>query len=269
MSGFVVCRANEILVVSGCFKSEPSIVKDGSTFVLPGLQKVQRLSTSNFNIIVELKNQPTAEKTVSINLKAGAVMKINSKNDEMVQYAVDTFLSKTEDEMKETLKETIEATFGSVIEQMSAEDIMFDKRKFSKLAYDTLSSECVRMGVSVISINVLEVSDDHGYYHNLRIDRIQKARNEQEVLGNHDSFVARFDEKRKELEANKSKTSSPEKKNLHGIELEFSNASKDSGSSKEKETEKRVETTYTFSKTDITGDMYKGYDWSAADHKYV
>ena len=42
--GFITGGPNEAIVVSGCFHSQPLIVVGGWAFVIPCVQKVQRLS---------------------------------------------------------------------------------------------------------------------------------------------------------------------------------------------------------------------------------
>ena len=54
--GFITGGPNEALVVSGCFHSQPLIVVGGWAFVIPCVQKVQRL---NLNIMTLKVASPT------------------------------------------------------------------------------------------------------------------------------------------------------------------------------------------------------------------
>ncbi|KAK6172817.1 hypothetical protein SNE40_016399 [Patella caerulea] len=167
MPGFVRCRENEALVVSGCGLHKPKILCEGGTFVWPGLQKVDRLVTKPFDIKVDLKNQPTQNSTVLVNLKARVQMKIGTQNEELLREAISSFLSKSEEEIQKTLQGTAEGILSTALGSMTAEDLKSKEETFKSTASESLSMECINMGVLVGSISDIEISDDHGFYKNL------------------------------------------------------------------------------------------------------
>jgi flotillin len=50
--GFITCGPNEAIVVSGCLHSQPLTVVGGWAFVIPCVQKVQRISLNIMTIKV-------------------------------------------------------------------------------------------------------------------------------------------------------------------------------------------------------------------------
>ncbi|KAK6195501.1 hypothetical protein SNE40_000917 [Patella caerulea] len=187
MPGIVACHQNEILVVSGCCLHQPKIVKDGVTFVWPALQTVDRLCTDPIVIKVDLKKQPTENTTVLVNLKAQVTLGIAVDHEELLREAISSFLSKSQDQIQKALQGTVEGVLGTVSGSMAPEQLKTKAEAFKRAVFESLCSECIIMGIGVKSISDIEVSDDHGFYKNLKTEEMKSK-----AEGN-DQFELKYD----------------------------------------------------------------------------
>ncbi|BHF79934.1 Flotillin-like protein 1 [Sparganum proliferum] len=160
--GFVTCGPNEAMVVSGCCHRRPYYVTGGRLFVLPFIQRLDRISLNIMTLIIESPRIYT-QKGVPITVTGVAQVKVQGSNAEMLSTACEQFLGKTEEEIQEVAKETLEGHQRAIMGNMTVEEIYKDRKKFSKAVFEVASSDLINMGISVVSYTLKDIKDDQGY----------------------------------------------------------------------------------------------------------
>lgn len=87
-------------------------------------------------------------------------MKIQGANSEMLSAACEQFLGKSEREIQEVAKITLEGHQRAIMGNMTVEEIYKDRKLFSRSVFEVASSDLVNMGISVVSYTLKDVKDD-------------------------------------------------------------------------------------------------------------
>lgn len=162
MPRFVTCGPNEAIIVSGCCHSNPLMVPGGRVFVWPLFHKIQRISLNTMTLNVE-SPKVYSEGGVPVTVKGVAQVKIQGKDLEGLRAAIEMFLDKTEDEIMDIAKATLEGHQRSIIASMEVKNIYKDRKKFSKDVQQSAQTDLIDMGLTLISYTVQDISDDDGY----------------------------------------------------------------------------------------------------------
>ena len=88
--GFITGGPNEAIVVSGCFHSQPLIVVGGWAFVIPCVQKVQRLS---LNVMTLKVSSPKVYTMQGVPLSVTGIAQVRTNITEYVNTLASTDLT--------------------------------------------------------------------------------------------------------------------------------------------------------------------------------
>ncbi|XP_074641764.1 flotillin-1-like isoform X2 [Tubulanus polymorphus] len=168
--GFKTCGPNEAMVISGCCYRRPSIIPGGRAFLWPCIQRLQRISLNTMTLSIESTHVYT-QLGVPVNVMGVAQVKISSTNSEMLHAACQQFLGKSEKEIRQIAKETLEGHQRAIMAHMTVEEIYQDRKKFSQAVFEVASSDLINMGISVVSYTLRDISDSGGYLKALGMSR--------------------------------------------------------------------------------------------------
>lgn len=160
--GFITGGPTEAIVVSGCFHSKPLIVVGGWAFVCPCVQKVQRLPLALMTLVVSTPRIYTVH-GVPLSVTGIAQVKITSNNEEMLRAAVEQFIDKTEKEIQDVARVTLEGHQRAIMGALTVDEIFKDRKKFAEQVFDCASTDLFNMGIQVISYTLREIKDDENY----------------------------------------------------------------------------------------------------------
>lgn len=104
-----------------------------------------------------------SQQGVPISVTGIAQVKIQGGNADMLRAACEQFLGKTEEEIMDVAKQTLEGHQRAIMASMTVEDIYKNRKKFSKKVFEVASSDLVDMGFTVISYTIKDISDEEGY----------------------------------------------------------------------------------------------------------
>lgn len=162
MPRFVTCGPNEAIIVSGCCRSNPTIRAGGRVFVWPLFHRIQRLSLNTMTLNVE-SPKVYSEGGVPVTVKGVAQVKIQGKDLASLRAASEMFLDKSEEEVMEIAKATLDGHQRSMIASMKIEDIYKSRHEFSKNVQQSAQTDLIDMGLTLVSYTVQDISDDEGY----------------------------------------------------------------------------------------------------------
>lgn len=202
--GIKTCGPSEALIVSGVFHGDaPNVVVGGRTLIFPGLQKVQFLPLNTHTLVVESKTVYTSQ-GVPVSVTGIAQVKINGQNDEMLRLAAEQFGSKKEAEIALIMKETFEGHQRAMMGSMTVEQIVRDRKLFASNVYEAASKDVVKLGMTIVSYTIKDVSDDVGYLTALgqsRTAQVQKDARVGEAEARRDTQIAAAEARMQQMEA--------------------------------------------------------------------
>jgi flotillin len=164
---------NEVLVISGGKKrtvADPDGTKrtigyrtcvGGGTFVMPFLETTQTLSLEVFTIAMKTPEVPTAQ-GVPVIAEAVAQVKVTG-DDYSVRQAVEQFLGKGTDAMRDVAGQVLEGHFRAALGTMSIEEICGKRGEFAQRVQSTASRDLGGMGLMLLSFALKDITDTQGY----------------------------------------------------------------------------------------------------------
>ncbi|CAG11686.1 unnamed protein product [Tetraodon nigroviridis] len=176
---------------AGLCRSPPLMIAGGRVFVIPCIQKIQRISLNTLTLNVKSDKVYTRH-GVPISVTGIAQMKIQGQNKQMLAAACQMFMGKSEGEIAHIALETLEGHQRAIIAHLTVEEIYKDRKKFSEQVFQVASSDLVNMGISVVSYTLKDVHDDQDYLHSLgkaRTAQVQKDARIGEAKNKRDAVI--------------------------------------------------------------------------------
>lgn len=189
--GFITGGPTEAIVVSGCFHTKPLIVVGGWAFVCPCVQTVQRLPLALMTLVVASPRVYTVH-GVPLSVTGIAQVKITSNNEEMLRSAVEQFADKTDQEIQDIARATLEGHQRAIMGAMTVDEIFKDRKKFSEQVFDCASTDLFNMGIQVISYTLRDIKDEENYMESMGQARTSEVRRDArigEAECNRDSLI--------------------------------------------------------------------------------
>jgi len=160
------------MIVSG--RGEPKIVVGGRTFVMPVIQRMQRLSLGVMTLTPVTTGVYTKE-GVAVNVDGVAQIKVRH-SDEAIRTAAQQFLGKRLDEIQGVALATIEGHQRAILGTLTVEQIYQDRLAFAEEVTRVASTDMANMGLEIVSFTIKEVGDDRGYLDALGMKRTAEVK---------------------------------------------------------------------------------------------
>lgn len=148
--------------MSGCCRSTPTIRAGGRVFIWPMFHRLQRLSLNTMTIEV---SSPAvhSEGGVPVTVKGVAQVKIQGKDLASLRAASEMFLDKSESEIMDIAKATLDGHQRSMIASKKIESIYTERHEFSRSVQQSAQTDLIDMGLTLVSYTVQDISDSEGY----------------------------------------------------------------------------------------------------------
>ena len=123
-------------------------------------------------------------------------MKITSNNEEMLRSAVEQFVDKTDKEIQEIAKATLEGHQRAIMGALTVDEIFKDRKKFAEQVFDTASTDLFNMGIQVtgdngemilmtqlqvISYTLRDIKDEENYMESMGQARTSEVRRDARI----------------------------------------------------------------------------------------
>lgn len=192
----VLCRPNEIVIISGRQRKGPDgdkigyrIIRGGRGFKWPFIESVSRLSLNSRSIKINL-GKVLCSGMIPVDIEGRANIKLAGRSQEGMENAIERFLGKSEDTIDKTAQQVIEGNLRGILADYSPEKANTQRIEVMKQTAIQAREELKKLGIVLDSFQILSISDDHGH-----LEAIGRKRNA-EVLKE-----ARVAEARAEAEA--------------------------------------------------------------------
>jgi len=182
---------NEVLVVSGRKHryADPDgtrqmrgfrIVKGGGTFVIPVVEKVDKLSLELLTIDVEQQQDVYTSKGVPVRVDGVAQIKVKG-DDISIATAAEQFLSKATEDIKHIANQTLEGHLRAILGTMTVEDIYQNRDAFAAKVQEVAAGDMANMGLSIVSFTIKDIRDSQGYLDALGKPRIAQVKRDAQI----------------------------------------------------------------------------------------
>ena len=174
-----IAGTNEVMIVTGLGKTK--FVTGGGSFVIPLLQKTDRMTLENIQVDFTSRNEIPTKDAIHVLVDAVANMSI-SKTPERMALAASKFPGYSTKQIQDTVIRVLEGNIREIISQTSFEDLIRgDKKAFSELVMENVTPNLADLGIDLTTFNIQNFSDRNGVIQDLGIENIQKIKKEAQI----------------------------------------------------------------------------------------
>lgn len=174
-----VAGTNEVLIVSGMGKVKCKT--GGGTFVIPLLQKTQKMTLENIQVDFTSRNEIPTKDAIHVLVDAVANMAI-SKDPTRQAIAASKFAGYTRKEIQEIVIPVLEGNIREIISQTEFEDLIRgDKKEFAEKIQENVTPNLADLGIDLTTFNIQNFNDKNGVIRDLGIENIEKIKKEASI----------------------------------------------------------------------------------------
>ncbi len=181
-----ICQPNEILIISGRKYKQDSgkevgyrVVFGGRAFILPVVERVEKMDMTTMPIPVEVNNS-YAKGGTPINIQAIATVKISSKPT-IVGNAIERFLGRDRSEIRRVVRETLEGNLRGVVANLTPEQVNEDRLNFAERIAEDVARDLNKLGLHLDTLKVQSVTDNVDYLSSIGRRQIAKIIRDAEI----------------------------------------------------------------------------------------
>ncbi|RZF45842.1 hypothetical protein LSTR_LSTR017590, partial [Laodelphax striatellus] len=152
-------------VVAALKKTRVQYIIGGWAWKWAAAEKIQYISLEIISSPLICENVMTAM-GVSITATGLAHFKVMSSR-EMLPIAAENFLGKSVDEIRFTIKSTLEGHLRAILATLTVEEIHNDRYRFVDRVLEIAEPDVGKMGIEIISFTINELRDDNMYMQSL------------------------------------------------------------------------------------------------------
>ena len=174
-----VAGTNEVLIVSGLGKVKTKT--GGGLFVIPIIQKVQRMTLENIQVDFTSRNEIPTKDAIHILVDAVANMAIST--DPVRQaIAASKFAGYSINQIQEIVIPVLEGNIREIISQTPFEDLIRgDKKEFAERIQENVTPNLADLGIDLTTFNIQNFSDKNGVINDLGIENTEKIKKEASI----------------------------------------------------------------------------------------
>ena len=201
-----VAGTNEVLIVSGMGKVKCKT--GGGTFVIPLLQKTQKMTLENIQVDFTSRNEIPTKDAIHVLVDAVANMAI-SKDPERQAIAASKFAGYTRKEIQEIVIPVLEGNIREIISQTEFEDLIRgDKKEFAEKIQENVTPNLADLGIDLTTFNIQNFNDKNGVIRDLGIENIEKIKKEASIAAARAKAEVAIAQAQADKEANDAKVAS-------------------------------------------------------------
>lgn len=169
-AGYVKAPPDKAFIISGIRKN-PKVLVGKAGIKVPFLERKDELSLQLIQIDVRTSNAvPTAD-YININVDAVVNVKIDN-NEKNIALAAQNFLNRDPDYIAKVAEEVLEGSMREIVGKMTLQDMVSNRQKFADYVREDAAPDLANMGLSIVSFNVQNFTDDQGVIENLGVDNV-------------------------------------------------------------------------------------------------
>ena len=173
-SSYVKAPSNIAYVIAGLSK-QPRILIGKGGFKIPFFERLDKLYLGQ--ITVDIKTDVPVPTSDFINVKVDAVAKVAPTNTpEGIRLAAKNFLNMTASEIARELKDSLQGNMREIIGTVDLKSLNNDRDSFSNNVQDKAQRDMSELGITILSCNIQNVTDEQGLIENMGADNTWKIK---------------------------------------------------------------------------------------------
>lgn len=183
LSRYRKCPSDKVLVVFGKLRKgrdgefrSAKCIHGGGAFVIPVIQDYKYMDLTPISINVPLTNA-LCRQNIRINVPSSFTVGISTEEG-IMQNAAERIARLSSQEIQELAKDIIFGQLRLVIATMTIEEINSDRDKFLAAVSANVESELKKIGLTLINVNVTDITDESGYIEALGKEAAARAIND-------------------------------------------------------------------------------------------
>lgn len=201
-----VAGTNEVLIRSGMGKVKCKT--GGGVFVIPLLQKVQRMTLENIQVDFTSRNEIPTKDAIHVLVDAVANMAI-SKDPERQAIAASKFAGYDIKQIRDIVIPILEGNIREIISQTYFEDLIRgDKKVFAERIQENVTPNLADLGIDLTTFNIQNFNDKNGVIRDLGIENIEKIKKEASIAAAKAKAEVAIAQAQADKEANEAKVAS-------------------------------------------------------------
>ena len=185
-SSLRICKPNEMLIISGRQYQQAGgksvgyrVVFGGRAFVLPIIERVEKMDMTTMPIPVEVSNS-YAKGGTPLNIQAIANVKV-SNQPSIAGNAIERFLGRNQSEIRRVVRETLEGNLRGVVALLTPEQVNEDRLNFAERIANDVDRDLNKLGLQLDTLKIQSVTDDVGYLSSIGRRQIAKIVKDAEI----------------------------------------------------------------------------------------
>lgn len=176
VAGFVSASPGEIKVISG--PRGQRVVHGKTGWKVPVLERVDKMTAGMVSVDAKTTDYVPTNDYINVKVDAAVKVKIGTDRPELFKAATRNFLYKTQEEIADEVRDTLEGHLRAIIGQMKLEQIVTDRVSFSEKVQENATKDLEEMGLEIVAFNIQGLVDEKGVIDNLGIDNTEQIRKE-------------------------------------------------------------------------------------------
>jgi flotillin len=182
----LVSTPNEALILSGGSHSIGGrlvgyrSIRGGRAVRVPLLERVDRVNLSNIPVEILVKGA-YSKGGIPLNVQGVAQVKLPGEEPRLSN-AVERFLGRTQAEVAQVARETLEGNVRGVLAQLTPEQVNQDKAEFANKLLEEAEHDMHRIGLVLDTLKIQNVTDDANYLNSIGRIRGANVRMEASVV---------------------------------------------------------------------------------------
>lgn len=140
-------------------------VAGGGFFLVPIVEEMEKMSLTVIPVSVVVKDVPDLNGAL-VTVDGIANIKVMS-TDDLLPLAIERFLGKTSEEIKDTCFMTLEGNLRGVIGTLTIEELLREREKFQQAVMNEAGIDLNKMGIGVDTFKIQSITDNRGYIESL------------------------------------------------------------------------------------------------------
>ena len=198
-----IAGTNEVLIVSGLGKVKTKT--GGGLFVIPVVQKVQRMTLENIQVDFTSRNEIPTQDAIHVLVDAVANMAISKEPDRQA-IAASKFAGYSIQQIRDIVIPVLEGNIREIISQTQFEDLIRgDKKEFAEKIQENVTPNLADLGIDLTTFNIQNFSDKNGVIRDLGIENIEKIKKEASIAAAKAKAEVAIEQAKADKEANDAK----------------------------------------------------------------
>lgn len=175
-ASYVKAPSNVAYIIAGLSK-EPRILVGKGGFKIPFFERLDKLYLGQ--ITVDIKTDVPVPTKDFINVKVDAVAKVAPTNTLAgIRLAAKNFLNMNASQIAAQLKDSLQGNMREIIGTVDLKSLNNDRDAFSNNVQDKAQKDMEKLGISILSCNIQNVTDEQGLIENMGADNTWKIKKE-------------------------------------------------------------------------------------------